>query len=256
MASSSGSSYASSEETTSYARMCRIVVDLLRDILWQVLTNEILPADLPKKVQIDIKKLDKLDNEIKTWLLGISPLSTEIPNAVKFDISSLYTLIRNLCSQVPAPSTKWGRTPPTGATTLGDDIERIRQFRNTLYSHAKQAKIETAVYNKVCKDIKDVVSRFDAYFCSLSKAMKCDFQCEIDTILTCFMDKNLEDDYIEKMKEIAILSDDLGDVKHQVADMTKTLESVRDAVYDVRKDVKEFKEDSRNRSCRNHDMGK
>ncbi|KAL3859358.1 hypothetical protein ACJMK2_009583 [Sinanodonta woodiana] len=205
MASSSGSSYASSEETTNYARICRIVVDVLRDILWQVLTNEILPAALPKKVQTDINKLDKLDKEIKTWLLGISPPSTDIPNAEKFEVSSLYTLIRNLCSQVPAPSTKWGKTPSTGGTTLGDDIERIRLFRNTLYGHATQAKIETAVYNKVCKDIKDVVSRFDAYFSSLSKAMKCDFHCEIDKILTCSMDKSLEDKYIEKMEEIAIL---------------------------------------------------
>ncbi|KAL3859463.1 hypothetical protein ACJMK2_009683 [Sinanodonta woodiana] len=248
MASSCGSSYGSCLKTTNYARMCRIVVDVFRDILWQVLTNEILPADLPKKVQTDKKKLGKLDLKIKTWLCGISPLSTEIPIAVKFDVTSLYTLIRNLCSQVPAPSTQWGQTPPIGGTTLGDDIERVREFRNILYGHATQAKIETADFNKLCIEIKDVASRFDAYFCS--KAMKCDFEREIDTILACFMDKSLEDDYIEKMEQIAILSDDLGHVKHEVADIKKTLESVRDAVYDVRKGVKENAEDSRNHLCR------
>ncbi|KAL3859336.1 hypothetical protein ACJMK2_009561 [Sinanodonta woodiana] len=248
MASSCGSSYGSCLKTTNYARMCRIVVDVFRDILWQVLTNEILPADLPKKVQTDKKKLGKLDLKIKTWLCGISPLSTEIPIAVKFDVTSLYTLIRNLCSQVPAPSTQWGQTPPAGGVTLGDDIERVREFRNILYGHATQAKIETADFNKLCIEIKDVASRFDAYFCS--KAMKCDFEREIDTILACFMDKSLEDDYIEKMKQIAILSDDLGHVKHEVADMKKTLKSVQDAVCDVVKGVKENAEDSRNHLCR------
>ncbi|KAL3859351.1 hypothetical protein ACJMK2_009576 [Sinanodonta woodiana] len=256
MASYCCSCYASSEETTNYARISRIVVDVFRDILWQVLTYEIPPNDLPQKVQTDKKKLGKLDLKIKTWLCGISSSSTEIPSAEKFDVSSLYTLIRNLCSQVPNPSTQWGQTPPTGGITLGDDIERVRQFRNTLYGHATQAKIEAVEYSKLCIEIRNAARRFDAYFYYLSKAMKCNFQCEIDTILTCFMDKNLEDDYIEKMKEIAILSDDLGNVKQQVADMTKTLESVRDAVYDVRKDVKEIKEDSWNRSCRNHDMEK
>ncbi|KAL3859457.1 hypothetical protein ACJMK2_009677 [Sinanodonta woodiana] len=217
MASSCGSSYASSLETTNYARICRIVVDVLRDILWQVLTNEILPSDLPEKVQNnEKKKLKNLNLKIKTWLLGISPLSTEIPSAEKFDVSSLYTLIRNLCSQVPAPSTQWGQIPPTGGITLGDDIERVRQFRNILYGHATQAKIENADFNKLCIEIKDVARRFDKYFSS--KAMKCDFQREIDTILTCFMDKSLGDDYIDKMIHIAILSE-----KDKVEDTTDSL---------------------------------
>ncbi|KAL3859339.1 hypothetical protein ACJMK2_009564 [Sinanodonta woodiana] len=233
MASSCGSSYASSLKTTNYARMCRIVVDVLRDILWQVLTNEILPVDLPQKVRTDKKKLRNLDLTLKTWLCGISSSSTEIPSAEKFDVTSLYTLIRNLCSQVPAPSTKWGQTPPAGGVTLGDDIERVREFRNTVYGHATQAKIENAEFNKLCIDIKDVVCRFDKYFCS--KAMKCDFECEIDNILTYFMDKSLEDAYIEKMKEIANLADGLVVVTQQVGELMKKVDGVRDAIRDLQK---------------------
>ncbi|KAL3867224.1 hypothetical protein ACJMK2_044440, partial [Sinanodonta woodiana] len=110
-------------------------------------------------------KLGNRNVKIKTSLRGMPPPSFEIPSAETFDVSSLYILKMNLCSQVPAPSTQWGQTPPT-----------YREFRNTLYGYAKQAKIENADFNKLCIEIKNIVSRFDKYFCSLSKAMKCDFQ--------------------------------------------------------------------------------
>ncbi|KAL3883050.1 hypothetical protein ACJMK2_029343, partial [Sinanodonta woodiana] len=232
MASSCIEPYATCPETTNFARICRIVVDVLRDILWQVLTHEVKSADLPIQVRNYQHKLKSLDGRIKTWLVGISSSSSEIPSAEKFDVSSIYTLIRNLCSTIPTPTTKWGNPPPAGGMTLGDDIERVREFRNTLYGHATQAKLDTADFNKICTYIIDVVSRFDAYFSANCKAMKCSFKSDIDAVLTCSMDKSLEDEYIEKLKEIDVL---LDDIKEQVDDTGHEVRCAKEDVIDVKK---------------------
>ncbi|KAL3883052.1 hypothetical protein ACJMK2_029345 [Sinanodonta woodiana] len=205
MASSCIEPYASCPETTNFARICRIVVDVFRDILWQILSHEIKPADLPIQVRKYQNKLKSLDGKIKAWLIGISHSSSEIPSAAKFDVSSIYTLIRNLCSTIPTPTAQWGNPPPAGGITLGDDIERVREFRNTLYGHATEAKIDTADFDNICTDIIDVVSRFDVYFSVNGTAMKCNFKRDIDTVLTCSMDKTIEDEYIEKLKEIVVI---------------------------------------------------
>ncbi|KAL3882975.1 hypothetical protein ACJMK2_029276 [Sinanodonta woodiana] len=226
--------YATCPETTNFAHICRIVVDVLRDILWQVLTNEVTPTDLPIQVRKNQYNLKRLDGKLKAWLIGIPPSSTEIPSSEKFDVSSLYTLIRNLCSTIPSPTTKWGNPPPAGGMTLGDDIERVREFRNTLYGHATQAKIDTADYNNICINIIDVVSRFDAYFSVNCKAMKCNFTSDIHTVLTSSTDKALEDEYIAKLKEIVVLIDD---VQKQVDGVGHAVGSAKEEVNNLKKQV-------------------
>ncbi|KAL3882979.1 hypothetical protein ACJMK2_029280 [Sinanodonta woodiana] len=242
MASSCIEPYASCLETTHFARICRIVVDVFRDILWQVLTKEVTPADLPIQVQNYQNKLKCLDGKIKTWLVGISHSSSEIPSAEKFDVSSLYTLIRNLCITIPTPTTQWGYPPPAGGITLGDDIERVREFRNNLYGHATQAKIDAAYFNNICSDIIDVVSRFDVYFKAYCKSMKCDFKSDIQTILTCSMDKTLEDKYIEKLKKIDVLVDD---VEEQVDNAGNAVRSVLDKFNELTQQVTKASQNSR-----------
>ncbi|KAL3882988.1 hypothetical protein ACJMK2_029289 [Sinanodonta woodiana] len=234
MASSCIEPYASCPERTNFARICRIVVDVFRDILWQVLTHKIKPTDLPILVRNNQDKLKSLDVEINAWLMGISSSSSQIPSAEKFDVSSLYTLIRNLCRTIPAPTRGWGHLPLAGGITLGDDIERVRKFRNTLYGHATQAKIDTADFSNICADIIDVVSRFDMYFSANCKAMKCNFESDITTVLTCSMDKTLEDEYIKKLKEIVVLFDK---EKEQVDDAGHAVLSAKEEVNNLKEQV-------------------
>ncbi|KAL3866410.1 hypothetical protein ACJMK2_043711 [Sinanodonta woodiana] len=208
--------FISTNERTNFARMCWIVVDVFRDILWRVLANEIYPADLPRKVRTNQNKLRDLNKDINSWLCNICSTSSIIPTSKDFDVTSLYTLIRNLCNLVPTNG--WGQAPPPFGGNLGDDVERIRVFRNSVYGHAKEGYVNDKAFSDLCREMKTFIKSLDAFF-----GGNCDFVERIDSILTCSMDKALQDTYIDKMQEIAKLSDEVSTVKQLVRRIGKKL---------------------------------
>lgn len=74
-----------------------------------------------------------------------------------FDVSLLYKLIRNLCP-VLKPTQRWGIKPKVSDTTTGDDIERIRFFRNE-FGHSNSASIPDGEFKTRWTDLKFVVER-------------------------------------------------------------------------------------------------
>ncbi|XP_056015510.1 uncharacterized protein LOC125676832 [Ostrea edulis] len=50
--------------------------------------------------------------------------------STSFDVPIMYKLLRNYGDNVPPPTNGWGCVPVVGQRTAGDDIERIRKFRN------------------------------------------------------------------------------------------------------------------------------
>ncbi|KAL3860666.1 hypothetical protein ACJMK2_010760 [Sinanodonta woodiana] len=218
--------FISTNERTNFARMCWIVVDVFRDILWRVLSDEISPSDLPSKVRTNQHKLQNLNKDIKTWLCNSSSASPIIPTSKDLDVTSLYTLIRNLCNLVPVPTNGWGQAPPLTGGNLGDDVERVRVFRNSVYGHAKEGYVNAIDFSDLCREMKTFVTSLDAFF-----GGSCDFVGRIDSILTCSMDKALQDTYIDKMQEIAKLSDKVSTVKKLVKRIEKDLRDHDRKVY-------------------------
>jgi hypothetical protein len=56
--------------------------------------------------------------------------------SISFDVPIMYKLLRNFTDDVAPPTNGWGKEPKVGQKTTGDDIERIRKFRN-LKAHGK-----------------------------------------------------------------------------------------------------------------------
>ena len=66
---------------------------------------------------------------------------------------------------VTAPSIEWGKLPSSPSqTTTGDDIERIRDLRNTVYGHASSTGISDPDFRGYWKTIQDICSRFDSHY--------------------------------------------------------------------------------------------
>ncbi|KAL3861995.1 hypothetical protein ACJMK2_008001 [Sinanodonta woodiana] len=230
--------FISTSERTNFARMCWIVVDVFRDILWRVLADEIAPVDLPSKVQTNQHNLRNLKKDIKSWLCSSSSASPIIPTSKDFDVTSLYTLIRNLCNLVPVPTNGWGQAPPPTGGNLGDDVERVRVFRNSVYGHAKEGSVNTIDFNDLCRKMKTFVTSLDAFF-----GGNCDFVGRINSILTCNMDKALQDTYIDKMHELAKLSDDMLTVRKNLSNLERGLETLEGRVESLEKESIETKKE-------------
>ena len=84
----------------------------------------------------------------------------------KFDVTLLYSLIRNLSlPSVPAPSNGWGKLPSSSShVTTGDDIERVRDFRNSVYGHADNTAIPDPVFQGYWNTVKDICTRMDGRY--------------------------------------------------------------------------------------------
>ena len=179
------------KENENYARLSRAIVDLMTFILREILTLYILPADIEKNA-LPFKNTKLKNLRTEQWDL-IQKANTN--KYADFDITLLYTLLRNLCTSVPKPSTKWGRNdlPKSHEVTIGDDIERIRIVKNGLQSHIPTTKLNDAEFEDNWKILRDVCLRLDTQF---NKK----YTDDLDNLKTVCMDSALQKKYSDNIK--------------------------------------------------------
>lgn len=136
-------------------------VDLITPVLRDILDSHIKPEKLYKKIKSFFKTL-KLRPDQQN-ICFIPPPG--VPDYSKFDITLLYTLIRNLCP-LPCPAQGWGNRewPKATYTQISDDIERLRLFRNNYYAHAKSANISDNTFKDIWGNLKSAISRIQVVY--------------------------------------------------------------------------------------------
>lgn len=143
---------------TCFAKAC---IDFIKLPLIDILTDHVKPVDLYSKIKCS-SILMSGKNKLRTEQLNLcffpQPL---LPDYSKFDVTLLYTLIRNLCSSL-TPTRGWGLEPNDTDKKIGDDIERLRLFRNN-YAHADSTEILDAVFNNLWKDLQSIIRRIQIY---------------------------------------------------------------------------------------------
>lgn len=138
-----------------YTCLAIICVDHLKLPLIDILNYYISASDIYTKIDsstLNSEKKVELNQKIKRYVKGPG-----IPDYSKFDVSMLYTLIRNLCPL--KPTGKWGEDPSAADTQLGDDIERVRLFRNRVFAHANSAQTPDSEFQNHWTYIKNVLNR-------------------------------------------------------------------------------------------------
>lgn len=92
------SKYQSTMDTTYFAREARVILGPCTDILCDILTHKITPSDLSKEVKRRTKNIPKGKKNLFTkdqlQLIHGEDYS-------KFDITLLYSLLRNICQITP-----------------------------------------------------------------------------------------------------------------------------------------------------------
>ena len=198
-------------------RMCRAVVDLGGDILRDALYYHIKPAVVVSYVLAS--------RYFRNQPLNVHQISVLQNTSVKgdysdCDITLIYSLLRNLPSTSAAlrPTSGWGKLPvAAGDTTLGDDIERIRQIRNEVYGHVASTAISDALYTHYMAELQAICVRMDTtnIGCLMSPAPRTQtyVQTLADIQVMC-MDPDTEARYtddIRRMREADIQSREMID---------------------------------------------
>ena len=188
------SPFASSKETTNYARLCRLLVDLgskaLRDTFNKVHPPSTLHGVLARHylmLQSLYKGRKKVLNPTQWGKLY--PAHSPVTSA-SFDITLLTVLLRNICGFIP-PVTGWDSLPPPTATSTADDIARVKYYRNTVYGHANQASVNDASFNAYWEEIREALVRLGGT----------SFRGYIDNLEHDTMDPDMEEHYRELMKQ-------------------------------------------------------
>ena len=189
------SPFASSKETTNYARLCRLLVDVgseaLRDTFDKVHPPSTLHGALSSVHYSTLQSLYKGKKKVlnPTQWGKLYPRHSFVTSA-NFDITLLTVLLRNICGFTP-PTKGWDSLPPSTDTSTADDIARVKYYRNTVYGHANQASVDDASFNAYWQEIREALvrlggTRFGGYVDNL----------EHDT-----MDPDMEEHFRELMKQ-------------------------------------------------------
>ena len=188
------SPFASSKETTNYARLCRLLVDLgskaLRDTFDKVHPPSTLHGVLATHY-LTLQSLYKGRKKVlnPTQWGQLYPVHSPVTSA-GFDITLLTVLLRNICGFIP-PATGWDNLPPPTDTSTADDIARVKYYRNTVYGHANQASVDDASFNAYWQEIREALVRLGGT----------SFRGYIDNLEHDTMDPDMEEHYRELMKQ-------------------------------------------------------
>ena len=188
--------FASSKETTNYARLCRLLVDLGSKALRHTFDK----VNPPSKLHKVLLKHKPTLQALYTGSIGekkvlnptqwgkLYPVHSRVTSA-NFDITLLTVLLRSICRLRP-PTKGWDSLPRSKDTSTADDIARVKYYRNTVY-HASQTSVDDASFNAYWREIREALVRLGGT----------SFRGYIDNLEHDTMDPDMEEHYRELMKQ-------------------------------------------------------
>ena len=220
MASAAPTASSNKKETTNYARLCRLLVDIGTQALRGVFDSIHAPANLhtvlaANKATLQSLSARKIINPIQ-W----GKLFPAIPTSVSsrdFDTTLLMVLLRNLCG-LPAPLAGWDALPAVTDLNREADIARVKYYRNTVYGHAENASVDDIKFNDYWRDIRDTLVRLGGVT----------YEAAIDDLRNECMDPEVEDHYMELLsqwkKDEDNIKEELGEIKKMLNVLTVSKE--------------------------------
>ena len=220
---SAAPTFHSTKETTNYARLCRLLVDVGAHVMRETFDKKRPTGSLdtvlstaPIHAILQTLRTKRVLNPTQWGKLY--PAITSSVSSTNFDITLLMVLLRNICGLVPPP-TGWDSLPAATDLTPEADIVRIKYYRNTVYGHASEASVDDTTFSQYWQDIQDALVRLGG---------TC-YQDAIDNLKADCMDPEFEEHFQELLKqwvkdEINIKEklDEIGEIVARLA----TLESM------------------------------
>ena len=204
-----------SKETTNYARLCRLLVDIGTQALRDKFNGIHSPANLQavlaaNKPLLQSLRARKIINPTQ-WGKLFPAIPTSVSSAV-FDTTLLMILLRNICGLTAAAS-GWDALPPSTDISLEADIARLKYFRNTVYAHAERASVDNTKFNKYWSEIRDTLVRLGGVA----------YKTAVDNLETECMDPAVEEHYKQLLRQWRNDEDNIKDELKEIGNDIKTL---------------------------------
>lgn len=212
--------FSSTKETTNYARLCRLLIDVgsqvLRGAFDRIHPQNSLPALLARPdVHTKLTSLRKKKVINPAQWGQLYPTTVSSVSSTHFDVTLLIVLFRNICNLHPPVVTGWDDLPFPANTSLEADIARVKYYRNTVYAHASQASVDDATFDRYWQEIRETLVRLGG--AGTGEA--------IDHLANDIMDPDVENRYQELLKEWKkdddSMKDKLDEIEKILADLTR-----------------------------------
>ena len=155
--------FTSTRESTNYARLCRLLVDVGFSVLQDIFDRIYPPANLHLVLSSPLV-LSTLQSLRKKRVLNslqwgkLFPLDASTVSSANFDITLLMVLLRNICGLSPPVSTRnWHELPPESDNSIEANVVRIKWYRNSVYSHASEASVDDATFKALWQKITSAI---------------------------------------------------------------------------------------------------
>ena len=206
---SATSLHPSTKETSNYAQLCRLLVEVgslvLREIFDRVCPPENLHAVLTNPTNHAKLQTLRKKRVLSTFQWGkLYPVSKTSVSSGNFDTSLLLFLLRNIFG-LNFPASGRNNLPPGSDTSPEADITRIKFFRDRVFSHAANASVDDPTFSLYWNNIKDTFLRIGG---------TCYEEVIDDPTLHC-MDADLEEHYQELLREWLKDDDCITDKLHE-----------------------------------------
>ena len=204
-------SYASTMETTNFARLCHLLLDVGSQALRHKFDSIHPPAGLdgvltkppahPILQMLRVKKILSSSQWAKLY-----PLSSLVTSE-NFDFTLLMLLLRNICGLTP-PATGWGNLPPEADISAEANIARVRYYRNLVYGLASPATLDNPTFHSYWQDISNALVGLGADAAAISE------------LKTQSMDPDIVEHYQELLRE---WKEDVDSIRYHLDEIEGTL---------------------------------
>ncbi|CAH3148201.1 unnamed protein product, partial [Pocillopora meandrina] len=153
----------STKETTNYARLCRLLVDVGTQALRDTFDAIHPPTNLRTISTVNKSTLQSLRTRKVINATQWGKLFPAIPTSVSsanFDITLLMILLRNICG-LPSPAAGWDTLSAATDVSREADITRVKYYRNFVYGHAECASVDDSTFNIYWDDIRETLAAID-----------------------------------------------------------------------------------------------
>lgn len=171
-----------------YSRLSLVIIDtfpnILRDVIRLIITAERL-------YQLCLPKLTSFTSDQQKNLQDLNLTNSY----TSLDISIIYRLLRQF-QLIPPPTLGWGNFPGKNHNKLGDDVERIRYYRNQV-AHRNNTNIEKIEFEDYFNHFLNIGIRMD-----LNLRQGTNYESNINLHKTCRIDKQMQIKYENALKEL------------------------------------------------------
>ena len=215
MTSAVAPSFHATNETTNFARLRRLLVDVSRRVLRETFEKKRPIGNLDKVLSTPqvhglLRSLRRKRVLNPSQWGKLYPTIKSSVSSQHFDFFLLIVLLRNICGLVPPP-TGWDTLPPAEDTTPEADIARIKFYGNTVYGHTSEASIDDVTFNQYWQDIQEALVRLGG----------ARYQSAIDDLKKECMDPDYEEHHRELLKQWVM---DEVSIKERLDEMKVKLE--------------------------------